>query len=145
VLAPWPSTVLATISGIIDEIGRDVELVYVWSTSACTVCDLDPVTNTSVDSFCPTCSGDYWIPIYSSEYILSHVTWKFDYENEFSQGGKVLIGDARVKFMHTEAREELVRETEYIVLDGKIMNVEKTTLLGTPINRIILDLKQKED
>lgn len=145
-LAPWPTNTREVISGIIDEIGRDVEIWYVWSSYACPVCTLDPITDTSNDSFCPTCSGEYWIDVMSGVEELAHVTWKFDFGNEFQTGGRNFIGDARVKFMHTDEMEDLVKEAKYLIVDGKTMNVERTTLLGAPqINRIILDLKEKEE
>lgn len=144
-LAMWPSDVREKIEEIIGMIGRDVEFFYVYSSYGCPVCDLDPTTDTSVDSYCPVCSGVYWIAVYSGVTMSGHVTWKFDYQNEFETGGKYLIGDARVKVMHTDEREQLIRETKYLIVDGKTMNIEKTTLLGTPINRIVLDLKEKED
>lgn len=144
-LAPWPINVRDNIEEIIDKIGREVTFYYVYSSQACPVCDLDPVTDTSTDSFCTTCSGDYWIPLYSGSAMSAHVTWKFDFETEFQTGGKDLIGDARVKVMHTDARETIVKQSEYVIVDDKTLNIEKTTLLGAPINRIIVDLKEKEE
>ena len=143
--APWPTDVSDKIESIIDKIGRNVEFFYVYSSQACPVCDLDPVTDTSTDSFCTTCSGDYWIPLYSGATMLAHVTWKFDYENEFQTGGTNLIGDARVKVMHTAARETIIKQSSSVVVDEKTLDVEKTTLLGAPINRILVDLKEREE
>lgn len=126
-------------------IGRDVEFFYVYSSMACPVCELDIVTNTSVDSFCTVCSGEYWIPIYSGVTMSAHVTWKFNYENEFQTGGIDLIGDARVKVIHTDERESIIQNSKYLMVDEKTMNIEKTTLLGTPVNRIVVDVKEKEE
>lgn len=144
-LAIWPSDVREKIEEIIGMIGRDVEFFYVYSSYGCPICDLDPVTETSVDSYCPICSGTYWIDVYSGVTMSGHVTWKFDYQNEFETGGRYFVGDVRVKVMHTDEREQLIKRTKYLIVDGKTMNLEKTTLLGTPINRIVLDLKEKED
>jgi hypothetical protein len=126
--------------------GRDVDFFYVYSTYACPICDLDPVTQTSINSYCPVCSGVYWIDVYSGVTMSAHVTWKFDYQNEFETGGRIFIGDARVKVMHSPTREQLIKTPKtYLVIDGKTMDIEKQTLLGTPINRIILDLKEREE
>jgi hypothetical protein len=144
-IASFPSDVRETIEQIIHEIGRDVELFYVYSSYGCPICDLDPVTNTSVDSYCPVCSGTYWIDVYSGVTMSAHVTWRFDSQDEFETGGKYIQGDVRVKVMHTAEREQLIKNSSYLVVDGKITNVEKTTLLGTPINRIVIDLKEKEE
>ncbi|RPI81233.1 MAG: hypothetical protein EHM34_08910 [Nitrosopumilales archaeon] len=129
-------------------IGRNVEFFYVYSSQACPAsnCDLDPVTNTSTNSLCPVCSGTYWIDIYSGVTMSAHITWKFDYQNEYETGGLVFIGDAKVKVMHTPEREQLIKQAKYVIVDDKTMNIEKTTLLGAPaINRIIVDVKEKED
>ena len=126
--------------------GRDVDFFYVYSTYACPICDLDPVTQTSTDSYCSVCSGVYWIDVYSGVTMSAHVTWKFDYQNEFETGGRYFIGDARVKVMHSSTREQLIKTPKtYLVVDGKTMDIEKQTLLGNPINRIILDLKEREE
>lgn len=141
----WPSNTREIIEEIIGQIGRDVEFFTIYSTYACSACELDPKTGHSIDSFCTTCSGEYWIDVYSGVTMSAHVTWKFDYLNEFETGGLNFVGDAKVKVMHTPAREEIVKETKYLIVDEKIMLVEKTTLLGTPINRIIVDVKERED
>ncbi len=146
-LAIYPNT-RSQIEEIIGQIGRDVEFFYIYSTYACPnpADSLDPVTNTSTLSLCPICSGNYWIDVYSGVTMSAHVTWKFDYQNEYETGGLIFLGDAKVKVMHTPAREQLVKKAKYLVVDDKIMNVVKTTLLGAPaINRILIDVKEKEE
>lgn len=133
------------IEEIIGLIGRNVDFYYVYSSQACPACSLDIVTNTSTDSYCQTCSGVYWIPIYSGVTMSAHVTWRYDYKNEFTTGGITLIGDAQVKVMHSDERESLIKEVEYLVVDGKTMDLERTTILGTPPNRIICDLKERSE
>lgn len=146
-LAVYPPNTRDQIEEIIGMVGRDVTFYYVYSSQACPNPNdsLDPTTNTSTNSFCPICSGTYWIDIYSGVTMSAHVTWKYDFENEFTTGGRIFNGDARVKVMHTAERETIVKETKYLVVDDKVMNVQKTTLLGTPINRIIVDVKEKEE
>lgn len=125
--------------------GREIELFYVYSTYACPNPDdsLDPITNTSTNSFCAVCSGTYWIDVYSGVTMSAHVTWKFDYKNEFETGGRIFIGDAQAKVMHSPEREQLVKEAKYLVVDGKTMDTVKTTMLGNPINRMVISLKER--
>lgn len=50
----FPEDTKSTIDSIRDAIGRPVE----WHTvtlSGCSICELDPINNTSTDSFCPVC------------------------------------------------------------------------------------------
>jgi len=139
-------TARSQIEEIIGLIGRDVDFFYVYSTYACPYCNLDPVTGTSTDSFCPSCSGEYWIDSYDKVSMSGHVTWKYDYHNEFETGGRIFIGDAQVKVMHTPEREDFIKnDVKYLVVDGKVMDKVKETLLGTPINRIIISLKEREE
>lgn len=144
-LAMWPSDTRNQIEEIIGMVGRNVDFFYVYSTYACPLCDLDPVTQQSQNPYCESCSGVYWIDVYSGVTMSAHVSWKFDYHNEFETGGLVFLGDAKVKVMHTAEREAIIKSSDYVVVDDKIMNVEHTTILGSPVNRIIVDVKEKED
>lgn len=144
-LPTWPINTRETKEQIIGMIGRNIEFFYVYSSYECPTCALDPITNTSVDSFCPTCSGEYWIDVFSGVTMSAHVTWKFDYYTDNVPGGNYLIGDARVKVMHTPERETIVKASKRVVVDGKTMNIEKTTLLGAPVDRIVVDLKELEE
>jgi hypothetical protein len=146
-LPTFPKTLARQqIEAIIADIGRDVDFFYVYSSYACPICNLDPVTNTSTDSFCEVCSGNYWIDVYSGVEMSGHVSWKFDYRNEFETGGRAFLGDAQVKVMHSDEREQLIKKPKtYLVVDGKTMDIIKETLLGTPINRIIVDVKERVD
>lgn len=146
ILAPYPSNTREQIEEIIGKIGRDVSFYYVYSSQACPDCSLDPITNTSIDSFCHTCSGEYWIPAYSGVTMSAHITWKYDFGLEYPTGGKVLIGDARVKVLYTSERENIIKASSYLVVDNKTMDIEKVTILGAPaVNRIIVDVKEREE
>lgn len=144
----WPSDTTEQIENIIGMIGRNVEFFYIYSSYACPdpTDSLDPITNKSTNSFCATCSGEYWIPLYSGVTMSAHITWKFDYENYFGTGGINLIGDARVKVLHSEERENIIKESKFVLVDNRVMNVERITLLGAPgINRIVVDVKEREE
>lgn len=139
----FPSNTREIIENIIDAIGRDVE--FVSSTlSGCYNCSLDVVTNTSTDSFCPVCSGEYWIPTYSSEFIRAHVTWKFADKENWQTGGYIWNGDGIVKIMYSGPYMDTVNNSDFMVVDGKVVDIEKVVLLGVPtVNRIILDFKER--
>ena len=91
----FPEDTEETIDAIRDAIGRDV--LFVTATySGCNTCSLDPTTNTSTDSFCPTCSGIYWIPTYTENAINAHVTWAGADIMGWVAGGQYFDGDCRV-------------------------------------------------
>lgn len=143
----WPSGTRDTIENIINTIGRDVTF-YSSTLSGCYNCSLDPVTNTSTDSFCQICSGVYWIPTWSGDAIKAHVTWKFADSEEFNTGGTVFLGDGIIKVMYSGPYMDIIDRSDYAVVDSKQVNIQRVTLLGVPsVNRIILDFKErsKED
>ena len=141
----FPSGTRDVIESIIDEIGRDVTF-YTSTISGCYNCDLDPVTNTSTDSFCSICSGIYWIPTWSGHSIKAHVTWKFSDEDDFQTGGTVFLGDGIIKVMYSGPYMDIINAAEYVGVDGKQVDIQRVTLLGVPsINRIVVDFKQRSE
>lgn len=140
----FPSNTRETIESIISEIGRDVTF-YIPTESGCYNCSLDPVTDTSVNSFCPVCSGTYWIQTFSGANIKSHITWKYADQEQFHTGGHVYLGDGTIKVMYSVAYLDIINSSEYAAVDGKQVDIQKITLLGVPaVNRIILDFKERK-
>jgi hypothetical protein len=143
-IALWPEGTKEIIEEIIGQIGREVEFVQV-TYSSCPACMLDPITNTSTNSFCDVCSGLYWIPLFSGVTISAHVTWKPSDILQWESGGQMFTGDCLVKVMYTDGNYQIVNEAKYLVVDGKELNVINITLLGVPsINRILIETKEKE-
>ncbi len=144
-LPQFPLDTRQTISGIIYMIGRDITFYNVISLSGCYACSLDQISGTSTDSYCPVCSGQYWIPTYSGTRVTAHVTYGSVEDKDWATGGMIDNGDIQVKFMHTPEVEELVQDAKYFVVDGREMNVRNITLRGVPeVNRILVKLKEKE-
>lgn len=144
-VAPWPSNTVQIKAEIISGIGRPVEFWTVYSSYACSGCTLDPVTNTSTDSFCEICSGNYWIPLYSGDTLRAHVTWKYADQQQYLTGGDVMLGDCQVKVILESGIDSLVSNAEYVIVDDRKMNIDRITYRGavTP-DRVILDLKEEE-
>lgn len=144
-LPQFPLDTRATISGIIDMIGRDILFYNVVSISGCYSCSLDVISNTSTDSYCPVCSGNYWIPTYSGTQVKAHITYGTVDDKSWTTGGLVDNGQIEVKFMHTQELEDLVNEAKFFVVDNRELDVKKITPRGAPqTNRIIVQLKEKE-
>ena len=140
----FPEDTEETIDAIRDAIGRDV--LFVTATySGCNTCSLDPTTNTSTDSFCPTCSGIYWIPTYTENAINAHVTWAGADIMGWVAGGQYFDGDCRVQIKYSTANLTIVEDTEYVEVDSKILTIRSKIFRGVQnLNRIILDLIEKE-
>lgn len=139
----WPSGTREQIEDMIEAIGRNV-IFQIPTVSGCSLCDLDPITNTSVNSFCPVCSGTYWISTYSGYTVKAHVTWKFADKNDWQTGGYTFVGDGIIKVMYSGVTMSAIDNADYVIVDDKTVNIEKITLLGVPsINRVILDFKER--
>lgn len=141
----FPSDTREQIEFIITQIGRPVDFYLVPTYSGCDLCSLDPVSQTSVDSFCPQCSGLFWIPIYSSFSPVAHVTYGQVDDKMWVTGGIVDNGMVTVKFMTSGWLEDAVNLTEFVVVDGREYDVVSVDVRGVQqTNRILVKLKEKE-
>lgn len=143
----WPSKTNRDnfLNATLETIGRPVDFYYVVSTSGCSVCSLDPVTNTSTDAFCDVCSGAYWLETLASSGILSHVTWKFSEDLSWHSAGQQMVGDCQVRINYTPDTVAIVDSIRYLVVDERVMQVNKVDMRGSPeVNRIIISLMEKE-
>lgn len=128
-------------------IGRTVTFYYIASSSSCSEpdCYLDPVTNTSTNSFCPVCSGNYYIYTYSGEDINAHVTWGYSEKFGWVTGGLQDEGECRVQIEYTPNNVYVVENAKWVLVDGREMQIIKKLYRGVKeINRILVDLIQKE-
>jgi hypothetical protein len=141
----WPDSTKQVIDSIRGAIGRDVEFFVVASSIACGVCSLDSITGHSTDSFCPICSGIYWIPVYSGCVVSGHISWAgADFQNWYS-GGYQFDGDVRVQIEFTIANLDIVDRSVYVHVDNKVMEIKNFILRGVQsINRILIDMIEKE-
>jgi len=140
----WPSNTKSIIDEIRGAIGRDVTFHIVASSIPCDYCDLDPTTNTSIDSFCPVCSGNYWIPVYSGVTISGHVTWGNADILNWQTGGMLMDGDCRIQIEYTPENITVVDATEWVEVDNKELEIKKRIYRGVKeLNRIILNLIER--
>ena len=144
-LAAFPTTTKDQIEQMINMDGREVTF-FTATYSGCPICSLDPITDTSVDSFCPICSGVYWIPTYSGWNITAHVTWGTLDSKTWETGGMIDNGECTVKFIYSGGMQDILDETHYVMVDNRKMDVQPGIIFrGVPeINRIIVKLKERE-
>lgn len=136
------------LTGIIDDIrgaiGRDVNF-YVPTLSGCSICELDPVANTSQDSLCSGCGGEYWIKSYNITTITGHITWGNSDLLNWQTGGKLFEGDCRVQVKYTPTIANIVEDCDYLVADNRALEIQSRIFRGVPsLNRILLDCIEKE-
>lgn len=139
----FPSNTAEIIDSIRGAIGRDVYF-YTEEKIPCSACDLDPVTDTSLNSFCLVCSGLGYTYTYEYTQVSGHVTHNPQDVMKWTAGGQLYEGDCRVQIKFTEEYKTLVEGASYVIVDGDKYDVHKKIYRGVPsINRILIDLKQR--
>lgn len=144
-LPQFPLNTRQFIQEMIDQIGRPVEFYNIVTVSGCPDCDYDPVAETSTDSFCPTCSGEYWIATYSGLQLDAHISYGEIDNKAWMTGGIIDNGIITAKVMHSGWIEEYINETEYVTIEDREYDIVNVDIRGVPeVNRIIIKLKEKE-
>jgi len=141
----FPSNTSTIIDAIRDAIGRGI--IFVSQTEEeCTVCSLDPVTLTSTDTLCVTCSGRGYIYTDIPTTISGHVSWG-DYDRlGWDTGGKFYTGDCGAQIKYSTDNLATVEAARRVLVDGKTMRIRNKLLRGVPsVNRILLDLVEEEE
>ena len=143
----FPNDTKEKIDDIRDAIGRTITFNTLVSQSGCPVdgCNLDPITNTSTNSFCPTCGSKYWIQVFTGADVMAHVRWKsMDADMRYT-GGITWEGDCRAQIEYSTENITILDTSETVQVDGKLMSIEKKTYRGVPeLNRIVLILNEEE-
>ena len=138
----FPTDTTQVIDGMRFAIGRVVDFITP-SYSDCSICTLNPITNESIDSFCPECSGKYWIETDIITSVSGHVTWKPNGIMNWVTAGRVFDGDCMIQIKYTPENQVLAQADTKVTVDGKDMKVFSVVPRGVPeINRLIIALKE---
>lgn len=141
----FPSNTNTVVNDIRDVIGRLVTF-YKQYRQDCPVCDLDPVTDTSTNPYCITCSGRGYTYTYSGSDIRAHITWAPSETLGWVSGGQYIDGDCRIQIEYTTQNITVIDESSYAMVDGKKFIIRKKMFRGVPeLNRILIDLSEEED
>lgn len=141
----FPDTT-ATLDEIRSKIERAITINVSIQGDPCPVCDLDPITNTSTDSFCVTCSGLYWINTTSGFSVSGHVRWLSADQPMYSEGGVIDTGDCIVTLKHTAEILSGVQNSYSFIVDNRDLYLKKYVLKGVRnLNRIRVILKEDSD
>jgi hypothetical protein len=142
----WPSaSEIQLIDDIRDAIGREVKFMVVGTTTECPICTIDPITNTSTDSFCPICSGVGYLYTYSGVSLSGHITWGGTDQLNWQTGGQLFDGDCRIQIKYTPANVWVVDNTKWIEVDDKGLQILHRTYRGVKeLNRILIDCIERD-
>ena len=129
-------TTKTTKDAIRQAIGQLVTFVIQGIAEPCPVCsglDLyDSVNELSLDQFCTTCSGKYWITSDVSSGIMAHVRWRTGDESDWGIAGETLEGDCFITISIDSLSESNIVKIKEIYADSRKLEVFRTTKRGVP-------------
>jgi hypothetical protein len=118
------------------DIGQSVTFVMEGTEVPCSSCLVsgyyDSVNNVSLDQFCPTCSGNYWITNDSNAIIVSHVRWITGEQSDFGIAGDIKQGDCIVTVDIDSLSEEQIANVKHVLIDDKKLEIFRTIKRGVP-------------
>lgn len=145
----WPENEVNQItSQIIQAVGREFTLYTKSSGTPCPQCLssgwYDPVTNSSTNSFCTICQGEYWINIPSGTILTGHVKWVIGEIPRWQPGGITPDGDCIITVLFSSGIENQVKNSLRFSVDNKDLTLKGYKLRGVKHpNRIIITLQQE--
>jgi hypothetical protein len=134
-------------TSILDEIREKIQRAITINVKTqgtpCPDCDLDPITNTSSDSFCETCSGLYWLNTVSGYLVSGHIRWMGTDQPLYTEGGTIDVGDCIVTVKHTSDNLTAVQNSESFTIDQTDLYLKSYVMRGVQnLNRIRIMLKE---
>lgn len=128
-----------TIDAIRNAIGRPVEF-FSEHKVPCSACSIDPITDTSTNSFCPVCSGVGYVVTFSGVAITGHITHRPSETLQWVTGGQLLDAECRVQIKYNADNLSILQNAKFVTVDNKNYDQFKWMLRGVPeINRILID------
>jgi hypothetical protein len=120
-----------------DAIGQTVTFIIESDTpTACPVCsgaDLyDGVNEASLNPFCTTCDGKYWMDYEVSSSVVAHVRWRRQDEPDMTSGGEVFEGDCSITIDIDDLSESDIPKIKEVRADSRKLRVYRTIYRGVP-------------
>lgn len=117
-------------------IGQTVTFVLGDSYSACPVCSglgyYDEINEASLDSWCATCSGSYWIVGEVNSEIIAHVRWLTGDQSDYGIAGESLEGDCIITIANDSLTENQIASVREIIADSRKLFPYKSIYRGVP-------------
>ena len=145
----WPEqNVRDVLSGILTAVGREFQIIFKSSGTPCSIClssgYYDPVTDSSINSFCPSCYGLYYINASSGISISGHIRWINSETSRWYPGGQIPDGDCIITVAYSNEIRSYLERSKYFIVDDKNLSLKGYTPKGAKVpNRIIITLVQE--
>jgi len=131
----FPST-KATKDAIRDAIGQTATFVIRGVESPCPVCSgleyYDEINEASINPYCTTCSGFYWITADAYSGVTAHVRWKAQDQPDMTVGGNVPEGDCTITIDIDDISSDNIVKIKEIIADSRRLQVYRTIYRGVP-------------
>lgn len=102
----------------------------------CPVCSgldyYDEVNEASLDPYCTTCSGKYWITSDIESGVMAHVRWRTQDQPDMTVGGEIFDGDAMITIANDGLSEANIVKVKEIVADSRRLQIYRTIYRGVP-------------
>jgi len=129
-------TTKPTKDAIRDAIGHLVTFVIRDEATPCPVCSgldqYDEVNEASLNPFCSTCSGLYWLISDLTSGIMAHVRWRIEDQPNMDVAGETFDGDASITIASDALSEANIVKIRYIEADSRKLQVYRTIYRGVP-------------
>jgi len=134
----FPSNTTEIIDAIRSGIGREV-VFYTEYKTVCSACGINPITDTSTNPFCLSCSGEGYITTLSGTNVLAHIT-HYPMDNLiWVTGGQIEDGDVRLQIKYTDENWTLADTAKRVLVDDVLYRIKNKTKRGfQQLNRIII-------
>lgn len=128
-----------TIASIIATTGREVTLQLLGALVPCVDC-------AGSDPFCTTCQGNPLVPLGAPPLVVTGVVrWKTMERRRYRPEGQYPDGDCTVVVAYQVDLEATLRQVVRVEVDGRSCVLDSWRLQGSPVNRILLVLREDED
>jgi len=117
-------------------IGQIATFVIRGVATPCYVCsglDLyDEVNEASLDPYCVTCSGQYWITadVYSG--VVAHVRWRTQDQPDMGVGGETFDGDCFITIDINALSASNIVKIKEVIVDSRKLEVYRAIHRGVP-------------
>ena len=117
-------------------IGQTVTFLVQGDPTSCPVCSgsgyYDGVNELSLDPFCTTCSGKYWITSDTTTDVVAHVRWRVQDEPNMQVAGEIPVGDCSVTIGYDALGAIGVAQIKEIYADSRRLQIYRTIYRGVP-------------
>ena len=122
--------------GIRDAIGQTVTFVIRGDPTPCDVCSgldyYDEVNEASLDPYCTTCSGQYWLTIDTLSGVVAHVRWRTQDQPDMEVGGETFEGDCFITIDINAISASNIVKIKEVRADSRKLEVYRAIYRGVP-------------